>query len=60
MPILAILFTGWNRFKPTKPRGLVMNTKGVDSRHKGVGFRQQGGQYPGCKGMVLQLNRVGS
>ena len=43
MPIIAILFTGWNGFKPTEPRGLVMDTKGVNSRHKGVGFRQQGG-----------------
>ena len=49
---LAILFTG----------GMVQvhKAKEVNSGYKGVSSRMQGGQYPRCKGTVLQPNSVGS
>ena len=53
----AILFTWGNGSSPqrqggtpTKPRGSVMDTKGVRSRHEGVRFWATRGAVPGMQG----------
>lgn len=58
MHVLVILFAGARWIKPTKSRRLGMGTKGV-------GSRQQGGRYMGCKGTsktglggIVEINQV--
>ena len=52
MPILAILFTGGGGVKPTKPRGVIMGSKGVVSWDVGLVLGIQG------DGSIIELSGI--